>query len=113
MTKKNNKKTIVPAVEQKEQKFVFTPAEDLQIIMQGGETVSVIVPIEEFNRMETALAIAEEQFEGKNLLMPDGTKVTFHEMIEKRVEAEAAEHEAALNAMFAEYFDHEDDEEQN
>lgn len=85
-------------------------ADDLQVVMQGGNPVSVIISIEEFDRMTSTIEIAEELLEGKDLFLPDGTKVTFQEMVDQRVESERAQYEADLAAMFA---DDEDEEEED
>lgn len=93
-----NNKVQESQVEEKD--AIFNQGEDLQIVMQGGLPVSIIVPTEEFDRMTATIALAEELLEGKDLFMPDGTKTTFQEMVEVRVAAERAEYEAELEAMF-------------
>jgi len=98
----DNNKNIVQTPENEEQNSVFNPSDDLQIVMQGGLPVSVIVPMEEFDKMTCIIELAEELLEGKDLFLPDGTKTTFQEMAETRVAAERAEYEAELEAMFEE-----------
>lgn len=93
-----NDKNIV--LEQDEKDTVFSPADDLQIVMQGGLPVSVIVPMEEFDRMAITIELAEELLEGKELFLVDGTKVTFQEIVEQRVAADRAEYEEELASMF-------------
>ncbi|MCX5924593.1 MAG: hypothetical protein NTZ68_04170 [Candidatus Dependentiae bacterium] len=88
--------------EQEEKDTVFSPEDDLQIVMQGGLPVSVIVPMEEFDRMAITIEIAQELLEGKELSLEDGTKVTFQEMIDQRVAADRAEYEADLASMLEE-----------
>ena len=95
-----NNKNLVSAPEHEQEDTVFTPGDDLQIVMQGGLPVSVIVPIEEFDRMTATIALAEELLEGKDLFLPDGTKATFQEMADQRVAKERAAYEADLASMF-------------
>lgn len=96
-----NNQNIV-ASEHAEKDTVFSPEQDLQIVMQGGLPVSVIVPMAEFDRMTLTIALAEELLEGKELFLEDGTKVTFKQMADQRVAADRAEYEAELAAMFDE-----------
>jgi|GEM_PF-1577201 len=97
-----NNQNLVTSSEHTENETVFSPEQDLQIVMQGGLPVSVIVPMEEFDRMTLTLALAEELLEGKDLFLADGTKVTFQQMADQRVAADRAEYEAELAAMFDE-----------
>jgi hypothetical protein len=105
------------ALEHDEKDTVFTPANDLQIIMQGGLPVSVIVPMEEYDKMAITIEIAQELLEGKDFLLADGTKGTFEEMIEQRLAAERKAYEEELAAMFEEDcdldVDCDEEEEQN
>lgn len=101
------------AIEQDEKDTVFAPGQDLQIIMQGGLPVSVIVPMEEYDRMAITIELAQELLEGKELLLADGTKGTFQEIVEERVAADLAAYEEELAAMFEEDCDEASDEEQN
>jgi hypothetical protein len=98
------------AFEHDEKDTVFAPAHDLQIIMQGGLPVSVIVPMEEYDRMAMTIDLAQELLEGKDFLLADGTKGTFQEMVEQRVVAERAAYEEELAAMFEEDCDQDCDE---
>jgi len=102
---KNNKNIV--SVE--EQDTVFTPVEDLQIVMQGGLPVSVIVPMEEFDRMTAIMALAEQLLEGQTFDLADGKKGSFQELADERVAADRAAYEAELEAMFG---DEECDEEE-
>lgn len=111
----DNNKDLVQMTEIEEQDHICDesedccPEDDLQVVMKGGVPVSVILSIEEFDKMTATIDIAEELLEGKDLFMPDGTKVTFQEMVENKIEQERAEYEAALATMFEE--DEEEDEE--
>jgi len=78
----------------------FNVIEDLQVVMQGGVPVSVIIPTEEFDRMNATIELAQELLEGKDLFLEDGTKVTFQEMVDQRVAEDKAQYEAELAAMF-------------
>jgi hypothetical protein len=98
MSQKNQNMVQESTVET--QDTAFNPLEDMQVVMQGGVPVSVIIPTEEFDRMSATIDLAEELLEGKDLFLPDGTKVTFQEMIDHRVAQEHAEYEAELAAMF-------------
>lgn len=80
---------------------VFNPMNDLQIVMQNGLPVSVIVPMEEYDKMAATIEMAYEALEGKDFFLPDGTKVTFEEMVNNRVAAERAAYEEELSSMFA------------
>ena len=110
MSKEN--KNMVSELELEEQNMDSHPSDDLQIVMQGGEPVSVIISMEEFERMTTAIDTAEELLEGKELFLPDGTKATFQEMVTQRVELQRAEYEADLAAMFADESDEDFEEEE-
>lgn len=103
-----NNKNITLENQNNDQDTVFNPGDDLQIIMQGGLPVSVIVPMEEFDRMNVTIALAQELLDGKDLFLPDGTKVTFEEMAEQRVAADRAEYEAELAMMLADEYEDED-----
>lgn len=81
---------------------VFAPVNDLQVVMQNGLPVSVIVPMEEYDKMAITIEIAHELLEGKDCVLPDGTKATFQEMVDQRVAAERAAYEEELAAMFDE-----------
>lgn len=89
------------------------PEDDLQVVMKGGVPVSVILSIEEFDKMTATVEIAEELLEGKDLFMPDGTKVTFQEMVEKRIEQERVEYEAQIASMFGDDEEEDEEEEEN
>ena len=103
-----NNKNLVSAPELDEKDTVFNPGDDLQIVMQGGLPVSVIVPMEEFDRMAITIEIAEELLEGKELFLADGTKSTFQEMVDQRVAADRAEYDADLASMLDESCDGEE-----
>lgn len=94
-----NNKNIISESQTEQNDTVFTPGDDLQVVMQGGFPVSIIVPIEEFDRMAATIALAEELLEGKDLFLEDGTKVTFQEMADQRVAQERAAYEAELSSM--------------
>lgn len=94
-----NNKNIASAPEFNENDTIFNPGDDLQIVMQGGLPVSVIVPMDEFERMTVTIELAQELLEGKDLFLADGTKVTFEEMADQRVAANRAEYEADLASM--------------
>jgi hypothetical protein len=100
MTTKNNKAIIIPDNLISEPKELFGPEDDLQIVMKGCIPVSVTISMKEFDRMTSTIATAEELFEGKDLFMPDGKKVTFQEMVDERIRLERIEHEADLASMF-------------
>lgn len=87
------------------QETVFNPADDLQIVMQSGLPVSVIVPMEEFDRMTCIIELAQELLDGKQFDMANGKQGSFQELAEERIAADRAAYEAELEAMF------EDDEE--
>lgn len=82
------------------QETVFTPSDDLQVVMQSGLPVSVIVPMEEFDRMNCIILLAQELLEGKEFDMANGKKGSFSELAEERIAADRAEYEAELAAMF-------------
>jgi len=111
-----NNKDLVQMTEIEEQDHICDtsedccPEDDLQVVMKGGVPVSVILSVEEFDRMTNTIAVAEELLEGKDLFMPDGTKVTFKEMVDQRIESEQAQYEADLASMLEEEFDEEDEE---
>ena len=108
----NDNKNTISMMENEELETTSHENDDLQVVMQGGEPVSVIVSIDEFDKMTTAIELAEELLEGKDLFLPDGKKVTFQEMVDSRVELQRAQYEADLAAMFADESDEEDFEDE-
>ena len=76
--------------------------ENFPVVMQDGVPTSVMVSVDEFDKIIMAVAIAEELFEGEEITLADGTKGTFHQVIAQRVAAEKAAYEAQLAAMLEE-----------
>lgn len=105
-----NDKNLVSA---QDQDSVFTPGDDLQIVMQGGLPVSVIVPMEEFDRMTATMALAEQLLEGQQFDLADGKKGSFQQLADERVALERAEYEAELAAMFEDDCDEQSCDEQD
>ena len=103
-----NNQNINATAEQEGKDMVFQPNDDLQIVMKSGLPVSVILPIEEFDRMTCIIALAEELLDGQQFDMANGQKGSFQELADERVAADRAEYEADLASMFE---DDEDEEE--
>lgn len=95
-----NNKNIASQHDEKD--TVFASGPDMQIVMQGGFPVSVIVPMDEYDKMAVTIELAHELLEGKEILLADGTKGTFQDLVEERVAAERAAYEEELVAMFDE-----------
>ena len=98
MTQEN--KNII--VEQDEKDTVFSSGQDLQIVMQNGFPVSVIVPMEEYDKMVVTIQLAQELLEGKEFSLADGKKGSFDQLAEERVSADRAAYEEELASMFEE-----------
>ncbi|MCX5924602.1 MAG: hypothetical protein NTZ68_04215 [Candidatus Dependentiae bacterium] len=74
------------------------PVSNLEVIFKDGLPVSIVLSVEDFERMTSKIATAEELFEGKDLFMPDGQKVTFEEMADKRFALECIDRKADLDS---------------
>lgn len=90
-----NNKNIIES-----QDALFTPVEDMQIVMKNGLPSAVIVPMEEFDRMTATIALAEQLLEGKQFDLANGQKGSFQELADERVAEDRAAYEAELAAMF-------------
>lgn len=106
-----NNKNI--ASEHNEKDTIFESPSNLQIVMQGGFPVSVIVPMEEYDKMAITIEIAQELLEGKELVLADGSKGTLQDLIEQRIEADRAAYEEELAEMFEDCDENCDEEENN
>ncbi len=95
-----------------EKDTVFGPANDLQVVMQNGFPVSVIVPMEEYDKMVITIQLAQELLEGKDLVLSDGTKGTFQEIVDQQVMADRAAYEEELASMFEDCDDQDCDQEE-
>jgi hypothetical protein len=82
-----------------ENNSLLNSIENFPVVMQDGVPTSVMVSVDEFDKIIMAVAIAEELFEGKEVALADGIKGAFHQVVEQRVAAEKAAYEAQLAAM--------------
>ena len=108
MTK--NHENSMSVSEHEEIKEVTPSFDDLQIVMKGGQPVSVILSIEEFDKMTATATIAQELLEGKQFDLADGKKGSFEQLVEERIALERAQYEADLAAMFADEDECDEDE---